>query len=71
MRQTALVVLALALLAQAASAGDWLQWAGTDAKNMVSPETGLADSFVPGEKRPSAATITRNDASRAVGDLIG
>lgn len=42
----------LALLAcsvQAPSA-DWPQWCGSDGKNMVSEETGLPDSFVPGEK---------------------
>ena len=33
-------------------AGDWPQWAGSDAKNMVSPEKGLPESFAPGEKRP-------------------
>src|ERR1035437_6886466 len=31
-------------------AGDWPQWAGSDAKNMVSPEKGLPESFVPGDK---------------------
>ena len=31
-------------------AGDWPQWAGSDAKNMVSPEKGLPKTFVPGEK---------------------
>ena len=33
-------------------AGDWPQWAGSDSKNMVSSETGLPESFVPGAKRP-------------------
>jgi hypothetical protein len=31
-------------------AGDWPQWAGSDAKNLVSPEKGLPETFVPGEK---------------------
>ncbi len=35
-----------------APAADWPQWAGSDAKNMVSTEKGLADSFVPGDKKP-------------------
>jgi len=52
MRQIALVVIALASVARATAARDWPQWAGSDAKNMVSPATGLADSFVPGDKRP-------------------
>jgi outer membrane protein assembly factor BamB len=37
-------------------AGDWPQWAGSDAKNMVSQEKGLPESFLPGEKR-SEGTI--------------
>jgi outer membrane protein assembly factor BamB len=55
MRRSALVLIALIILACGASsspAGDWPQWAGSDAKNMVSPEKGLPDSFVPGEKQP-------------------
>jgi outer membrane protein assembly factor BamB len=32
-------------------AADWPQWAGSEAKNMVSSEKGLPDSFAPGEKR--------------------
>jgi outer membrane protein assembly factor BamB len=31
-------------------AGDWPQWAGSDAKNLVSPEKGLPETFVPGDK---------------------
>ena len=31
-------------------AGDWPQWAGTDAKNLVSTEKGLPETFVPGDK---------------------
>lgn len=33
-------------------AGDWPQWCGSNAKNMISPEKGLPDSFVPGNKLP-------------------
>lgn len=48
----------------AAPAADWPQWGGHDGRNMVSSETGLPDSFVPGEKKPSGAGIdlatTRN-----------
>ena len=52
MRHSAPVLIALVILARAVTAGDWPQWAGSDAKNMVSPERGLPDSFVPGEKKP-------------------
>ncbi len=53
MRYTALVLhwLLLAGAAFSLRAGDWPQWAGSDAKNMVSAERGLPDSFTPGEKR--------------------
>jgi hypothetical protein len=34
------------------SAKDWPQWCGSDAKNMVSSEKGLPESFVPGDKLP-------------------
>src|SRR5262249_42041247 len=34
---------------------DWPQWAGTDAKNMVSPEKGLPDSFTLGDKKPDGS----------------
>jgi outer membrane protein assembly factor BamB len=34
----------------AAPAKDWPQWGGTDGKNMISEETGLPESFAPGEK---------------------
>jgi outer membrane protein assembly factor BamB len=37
--------------------GDWPQWCGTPGKNMVSAETGLAESFVPGNKRSKEGTI--------------
>jgi outer membrane protein assembly factor BamB len=45
------------------SARDWPQWCGSPAKNMVSAEKGLPDSFVPGEKRPDGTidlTTSRN-----------
>jgi outer membrane protein assembly factor BamB len=48
---SALGLIALVVLASAVPAGDWPQWAGSDGKNMVSPEAGLPDSFVPGEKK--------------------
>ena len=55
MRHCVRVLVALVILARAAPAGDWPQWAGSDAKNMVSREKGLPDSFVPGEKRADGA----------------
>ncbi|MBN1591180.1 MAG: PQQ-binding-like beta-propeller repeat protein [Pirellulales bacterium] len=49
--------------AQAASA-DWPQWGGHDARNLVSDERGLADSFEPGKRDPETrdidASTTRN-----------
>ena len=45
------------LTANTASGGDWRQWGGGDGKNMVSPETGLPESFVPGEKDSQAGQI--------------
>ena len=53
MRRAATVFACVGLLGSTAlcvRAGDWPQWAGSDAKNMVSPEKGLPESFVPGEK---------------------
>jgi outer membrane protein assembly factor BamB len=55
MRHSVVLLLFLLVLAYRAPllpAADWPQWAGSDAKNMVSHETGLPASFVPGEKRP-------------------
>ncbi len=43
--------LLLAPPADRSSAGDWAQWCGSAGKNMVSHETGLPESFVPGVKR--------------------
>ena len=37
--------------------GDWPQWGGTDARNLVSDEKGLPDGFVPGKKKPSGGGI--------------
>lgn len=53
-RQAALLGLALTFLcaALAASAADWPQWCGTAGKNMVSTETGIPDTFYPGDKNP-------------------
>jgi len=43
---------------------DWPQWGGRDSRNMVSFETGLPDSFDPGQKSPTGGGIelatTRN-----------
>ena len=54
----------LCLLSGIACGKDWPQWGGSDAKNMVSEEQGLPDSFVPGEKDPVAGEVkletTRN-----------
>ena len=41
----------------AASGADWPQWGGRDSRNMVSEETGLPDSFEPGQKQPSGEGI--------------
>jgi outer membrane protein assembly factor BamB len=45
------------LLATRGPAGDWPQWGGSPGKNMVSTETGLPESFVPGEKDTQARQI--------------
>lgn len=45
-------------------ADDWPQWGGRDGRNMVSAESGLPESFEPGQKSPSGGGIdlatTRN-----------
>ena len=41
----------------AAAAADWPCWGGTDGRNMVASETGLPDSFVPGQKDPLGTGI--------------
>jgi hypothetical protein len=48
-------ILLLAATAPCAYASDWPQWCGSDAKNMVSSEKGLPESFVPGEKQPDGS----------------
>jgi outer membrane protein assembly factor BamB len=55
-QSTSVVSVAVVVLLSAASvqAGDWPAWAGPDlGHNMVSPETGLPDTFKPGEKSSS------------------
>jgi outer membrane protein assembly factor BamB len=46
-----------AAMAPAARGADWPQWGGRPDKNMVSGETGLPESFVPGEKDPQGGGI--------------
>jgi outer membrane protein assembly factor BamB len=41
----------------AALGGDWPQWGGSDQRNLVSAETGLPDTFVPGNKKPDGSGI--------------
>jgi outer membrane protein assembly factor BamB len=53
----AIAGMALCLYSIEVSAKDWPQWGGTDGKNMVSEETGLPESFVPGEKDTQAGRI--------------
>jgi hypothetical protein len=48
--KAAAVCVSLWLFSSIAPAKDWPQWGGTDARNMVSGEKGLPESFVPGEK---------------------
>ncbi len=66
LRNPARVCIAALLLTGAAlrvSAGDWPQWCGSNAKNMISSERGLPDSFVPGDKLPDGKidlATTRN-----------
>jgi len=48
------IATAIILAASAAHAGDWPAWGGADpGRNMVSLETGLPDTFKPGEKAPT------------------
>ena len=51
-------------------AGDWPQWAGSDSKNMVSPEKGLPTSFEPGAKKPDG-TIDLSTPCVPVGRSAG
>ena len=71
-----LVGRALALLVVAATPGaipasaegaDWPQWGGRDGRNMVSAETGLPDSFVPGDKLPSGGRPPRATCAGRLG----
>ena len=47
----------LLISGSAAPGADWPQWGGRPDKNMVSAETGLPESFVPGEKDPQGSGI--------------
>lgn len=52
------VALLLVLSASGVRAADWPSWGGADpGRNMVSSETGLPDSFKPGEKSPKGDGI--------------
>jgi len=59
-----LLAASLTLWRAVAHANDWPQWGGTDARNMVSPEDGLPETFEPGKKSPNGGGIdpatTRN-----------
>lgn len=53
-----LAIASVALLATSGFAADWPAWGGADpGRNMVSRETGLAESFKPGEKSPKGDGI--------------
>ncbi|MCX6902144.1 MAG: hypothetical protein NTW03_01430 [Verrucomicrobia bacterium] len=52
-----LVLAALSPVCLRVCAGDWPQWGGHDDRNMVSSETGLPDSFVPGQKEVDGSAI--------------
>ena len=59
-RRTSVCCLAVLFLMRALTAAvgaDWPQWGGCDARNMVSAEKGLPDSFEPGKKSPSGGGI--------------
>ena len=47
----AMLLVSNVLTAANVFAKEWPQWCGTDGKNMVSEETGLPESFVPGRRR--------------------
>ena len=51
------VLLCFALFVQPAPATDWPQWGGCDGRNMAAGETGLAETFVPGQKSPDGRGI--------------
>ncbi len=42
-------IIFLFVFCQTGLGGDWVQWGGDNYRNLVSDETGLADSFYPGE----------------------
>ena len=52
-----LALFCFALLPALARGADWPQWGGQDARNQVSPEAGLPDTFEPGKKRPDGSGI--------------
>ena len=55
----------LVALSALASAADWPQWGRTYDRNMISPEKGLPETFVPGEKDPKGGGI-RMDTTQNV-----
>lgn len=59
------------LCVEAGRAGDWPQWCGTDGKNMVSPETGLPDSFERGSRRGDGTIDPGSAANVKWGVKIG
>ncbi|MBN2474020.1 MAG: PQQ-binding-like beta-propeller repeat protein [Pirellulales bacterium] len=50
-------LLGLMFCSSTAWSADWPQWGGSDNRNLVSDETGLPDSFVPGKRMPSGGGI--------------
>ena len=58
----AFVLICSACLSGWVLAADWPQWGGHDNRNLVSAETGLPDTFAPGEKRGGRINLqtTRN-----------
>ena len=57
-----LSALSLVALAWSARANDWLEFAGSHCKNMVSDEKDLPESFVPGEKDSAKGEIILSTA---------
>ena len=55
----------LVALSALAAAADWPQWGRTADRNMISPEKGLPETFVPGEKDPKGGGI-RMDTTQNV-----
>ena len=58
------IAVLLATVTPRADAADYPMWGGTPSRNMVSAETGLPDSFDPGQKKPGSEEVdmatTRN-----------